>query len=397
MADRRAETIAALASPKGLVGGPFGSTLGSRDYTEAGVPVIRGTNLDQGRFVGGDFVYVSEAKVRDELARNVAEPGDLVFTQRGTLGQVAVVGSGGTKRFVVSQSQMRLRVDPGRADAMFVYYACSTEGFRKQIADHAIATGVPHINLGILSRLTVPLPPLEEQRAIADVLSALDDKIAANSAADATSDMLIESLYRRALADPATTEVPFFEAFDADFGEPFVGRGFTTPGNGRPLIRIRDLKTFAPQVWTIEQREREVVINPGEVVVGMDAEFRPTWWLGEPGLLNQRVCRVSSRHAGSAFVGEALRSPLRAIEEYKSGTTVIHLNKSDLALTRVALPPSLALAEFDAEAEPLLRRRVASAHESRALAATRDALLPALMSGRLRVRDAAERIDSVGP
>lgn len=361
------------------------------------------TLVTPGNFaIGGGFKETKPKTFAGEYPREfVLAPGALVVTmtdlskEGATLGLPAIVPQEGV--FLHNQRIGLIEAKDPHVSLRFLNYYLRTIEYRSHILATASGSTVRHTSPSRIGEFVAPIPSREEQEAIADVLSALDDKIAANSAANATSDMLIESLYRRALADPATTEVPFFEAFDADFGEPFVGRGFTTPGNGRPLIRIRDLKTFAPQVWTIEQREREVVINPGEVVVGMDAEFRPTWWLGEPGLLNQRVCRVSSRHAGSAFVGEALRSPLRAIEEYKSGTTVIHLNKSDLALTRVALPPSLALAEFDAEAEPLLRRRVASAHESRALAATRDALLPALMSGRLRVRDAAERIDSVGP
>lgn len=68
------------AAEKGLVGGPFGSSLGGKDYVDNGVPVIRGTNLNCGRELGGDFVYVSESKVSTELARNIAEPTDLVFT-----------------------------------------------------------------------------------------------------------------------------------------------------------------------------------------------------------------------------------------------------------------------------------------------------------------------------
>lgn len=75
-----------------LVGGPFGSDLTQRDYVSDGVPVIRGTNLGgtEGRFVDDNFVFVSEHKAQS-LRRNIALPGDVLFTQRGTLGQVAVI------------------------------------------------------------------------------------------------------------------------------------------------------------------------------------------------------------------------------------------------------------------------------------------------------------------
>ena len=76
-----------------FVGGPFGSDLTTADYvSEPGVPVIRGTNLGgkESRFIDEGFVYVTERKAKS-LRRNTAYPGDVVFTQRGTLGQVAVI------------------------------------------------------------------------------------------------------------------------------------------------------------------------------------------------------------------------------------------------------------------------------------------------------------------
>jgi hypothetical protein len=81
-----------LAAPErwALNGGPFGSKLVSNMYTSTGVPVIRGCNLpNEARFDEKDFVYVSEQKA-DELRQHNARPGDLIITQRGTLGQVGL-------------------------------------------------------------------------------------------------------------------------------------------------------------------------------------------------------------------------------------------------------------------------------------------------------------------
>jgi hypothetical protein len=212
MDESRTTSLRALATERGLVGGPFGSSLVGNDYVSDGVPVIRGSNLNHGRYVGGDFVYVSEVRANSDLARNLAMPDDLIFTQRGTLGQVAMIPTDGQASYVVSQSQMRLRVNPAVADTRFVYYACSMPAFLRQVADNAIATGVPHINLGILSRLTIELPLLRHQKAIAAVLGALDDKIAANLRAEITIDELLAALYRRAIDRPEARAVPLFDA-----------------------------------------------------------------------------------------------------------------------------------------------------------------------------------------
>ena len=106
-----------------LNGGPFGSKLSTKHYTESGVPVIRGTNLSaQSKFSFDDFVYVSEEKA-DELRPNNAHPGDLVFTQRGTIGQVGLIPlDSSIPRFVISQSQMKLTPDPEQAEPLFLYY-----------------------------------------------------------------------------------------------------------------------------------------------------------------------------------------------------------------------------------------------------------------------------------
>lgn len=109
---------------RGLVGGPFGSSLVGRDYVETGVPVIRGQNL-QGRYVSGDFVFVSEEKSRS-LHGNQATPGDVVFTQRGTLGQVSLIPDDAYPNYVVSQSQMRLTPDRSIVSADWVYHAFRT-------------------------------------------------------------------------------------------------------------------------------------------------------------------------------------------------------------------------------------------------------------------------------
>ena len=174
----RIEDIAACER-NALVGGPFGSNLVSRDYVDFGVPVIRGQNLGLGRWVTGEFAYVGEQKAL-KLSANWARPGDIVFTQRGTLGQVAVVPEGPFDRYVISQSQMKLTVDPSKADPLFVYYAFTTNQMQEYVLNHSITTGVPHTNLGILRQTPIPLPPLPEQSAIAHILGTLDDKIELN-------------------------------------------------------------------------------------------------------------------------------------------------------------------------------------------------------------------------
>ena len=188
-----------LQAPKkyALNGGPFGSKLGRRDYVPSGVPVIRGTNLsDDSRFNFGDFVYVTEGKA-DELLPNNAHPGDLIVTQRGTLGQVGIIRKDCEyDRFVISQSQMKLTVDESKADPYFLYYCFRAPDTVHMIKGLAISSGVPHINLDILRHFEVQLPPLPTQRRIAAILSAYDDLIENNTRRIAILEQMARMLYR---------------------------------------------------------------------------------------------------------------------------------------------------------------------------------------------------------
>ena len=175
--DWQGSTIGTIASPKrnSIVGGPFGSDLVSKDYVPSGVPVIRGQNMN-GQWVSGDFVFVTPTKAR-ALEANLAHPEDVIFTQRGSLGQVSLVPAKPYGAYLLSQSQMKLSVNPTVADPLFVFYSFTSYEQQKSIEDSTIQTGVPHINLAILREMAVPLPPLPEQRAIAAVLSDVDELI----------------------------------------------------------------------------------------------------------------------------------------------------------------------------------------------------------------------------
>ena len=156
------------AKKKGaIVGGPFGSNLVSRDYVQSGIPVVRGVNLPKtSKFSCENFVFVSESKA-DKLHLNCAKPGDLVFPQRGTLGQVGIIPKNSPySRFLISQSQMKMTVNLMKADPLYLYHYFRLPSMVSYIENHALQSGVPHINLGILREFEVVCPPQQTQKKI---------------------------------------------------------------------------------------------------------------------------------------------------------------------------------------------------------------------------------------
>lgn len=380
-------TVESLCSRVGSGGTPKRTV--REYYSPASIPWIKSGDLKDALIESWDE-SISDSGLANSAAK-VWPTGTVLMAMYGlgTAGRLGIVG----EPAACNQAICAMVANPEVCDARWLFYMLKSD--RDRIEQSTNGAVQQNISATAIRQYTYLAPPLPEQQAIAEVLGALDDKIAANTALAATAEATIATAYIAAIRGDAA-ERPLLDELVIEFGEPFGGAQFSEPGLGRPLIRIRDLKTFKSQVWSTESRPREVVVTAGDVLVGMDAEFRATPWLGEAGLLNQRVLRARHATFGRALVREMLRRPLAEVEGEKSATTVIHLNKADLVRKTVDVPNADSLIAFERLAEPLYEARVALANENRTLAATRDALLPQLMSGKLRVRDAEDLIVQAG-
>jgi type I restriction enzyme S subunit len=415
----------ASSARNALVGGPFGSNLVSRDYVDDGVPVIRGQNMGM-RWVGGEFAYVAPAKAQ-ALAANLARPGDIVFTQRGTLGQVALVPDEPHDRYLVSQSQMKLSVDREIADPLFFYYVFSGEEQQDYIRQHAIQTGVPHTNLGILRSTPVPLPPIEEQRTIAHILGTLDDKIELNRRMNETLEAIARSLFKswfvdfgpvRAKCEGRDPGLPphladlFPDSFeDSELGA--VPMGWRVSGldeiatylNGLalqkyppddsgslPVIKIAQLRTGhtdgADRAST--DLPPAYVVEDGDILFSWSGSLEVEIWCGGRGALNQHLFKVMSDRFPRWFYFLWTRYHLADFRGIAAGkaTTMGHIQRGHLGAAKAVVPPMLLLDAMTERFQPLIQDLVAVGLRSRTLAALRDALLPKLISGQIRVPDA---------
>lgn len=431
--------VADLASPtrNALVGGPFGSDLVSKDYVPFGVPVIRGTNMGHGRWVDGEFAFVTHAKA-DSLSANCAKPGDLVFTQRGTLGQVALVPSNVSGRYLISQSQMKLTVDETKADALFLYYVFTSAEQQEYIRQNAIQTGVPHTNLGILRNTRLTLPPLPEQKAIAAILGALDDKIELNRRMNATLESMARALFQswfvdfdpvRAKADGRTpsgmdaeTAALFPSQFDHDDGF-FRPRGWPMSrlGDHVDLIRGNTYKsslkdTPGPYLLGLGAIHRnggfrddslrtyggesapKLILRPGDLFASLKDVTQAADLLGAvarvpgeiaAGRLTQDTVKLvpQGSNISMAYLYHTLLRP--ECREYcrgrATGTTNLGLSREDFLNYPVLIPPPELQQSFD-RFESHLEANIANNRlQSRTLAALRDTLLPKLLRGEVRV------------
>ena len=182
--------------------GPFGSDITTDNFVPSGVPVIRGGNLTAGRFRAENFVFLTDEKA-GRLAGANAYPGDVVFTHRGTLGQVGLIPDTPFQRYVISQSQMKLTCRTSEADPAFLYYFFKSPLGQRALLMNTSQTGVPAISRPVssLKSIRLSLPPFPEQRAIAHILGTLDDKIELNRRMNETLESMARTLFKSWFVD----------------------------------------------------------------------------------------------------------------------------------------------------------------------------------------------------
>lgn len=129
-------------------------------------------------------------------------------------------------------------------------------------------------------------------------------------------------------------------------------------------------------------------MKKGDIVVGMDGEFRPYIWGNDEAWLNQRVCVFKNKRPyGKAFLYFTIRPLLYGIEQAQVATTVIHIGKKDFDAFEITLPDSSVLDNFDALTNPLIQLIISNNFKNKKLAAIRDIILPKIMNSDIDVFD----------
>jgi type I restriction enzyme S subunit len=166
------------ATGRSVISGPFGSNIGQRFFQQTGVPVIRGNNLttDFKKFIDDGFVFLTKEKA-DELNAD-AITGDILFTAAGTIGQVGMIPEDSKyQRYVISNKQLRFRVDKNKADPNYVFYWLASPWIYRAILNRNTGSTVPLINLCVIKSLPIKLPSqISKQRSIASLFSTIDKK-----------------------------------------------------------------------------------------------------------------------------------------------------------------------------------------------------------------------------
>ncbi|WDH78809.1 restriction endonuclease subunit S [Microbacterium esteraromaticum] len=325
-----------------------------------------------------------------------------------TKGPGVVVGRKGAYRGVHYAAQDFWVIDtafyiaPKRPlDMRWAYYSL-------QLADiNGLDSGsaIPSTTRESFAGLRAHVPPLPEQQAIAEVLGALDDKITANTALAATAAAVARLELRAAVRDDA-------RELTVDEASVVLVRGITPrylpDGEGTRVLNqkcVRDqVVSLGPSRWTDDSKVRaEKVLAVGDILVNSTGQGTlgrvARWTLPGQATVDSHITivRPDPNVSDPTVIGQAvlaIEADIEALGEGSTGQT--ELSRVELGRARIRVPSGERANRVGQTLRALAASQDAVRAENATLAATRDALLPKLMSGKLRVRDAQKVAQEAG-
>jgi type I restriction enzyme S subunit len=411
----------------------------NEELSSFGLPFARAGNINDGfRFDAAD--HFPEGNI-ERVGNKVSQPGDVVFTSKGTVGRFAFVRPA-TPRFVYSPQLCFWRsLDPELIDPRFLFFWMTGREFFVQFKGVAGQTDMAeYVSLADQRRMHITLPPLPAQRAIAHILGTLDDKIELNRKQNETLEAMARALFKAWFVDfePVRAKIEgrwqrgqslpglpahLYDLFpdrlvESELGE--IPEGWEVRSldsianylNGLALHKFppESDDEFLPVIKIAQLRagntdgadrasariKPEYVVVDGDVLFSWSGSLEVVIWCGGRGALNQHLFKITSNEVPKWFYYYATLHHLpefRAIAAGKA-TTMGHIQRKHLKDARIAVAPLSDMKNFDAFISPLFDQMVNIAQQSRSLAQLRDTLLPKLISGELRVKHAERIVES---
>lgn len=397
--------------------GPFGSNIKVSCFVDSGVPVLNGSNLEGFSLSEKTFRYVTREKA-DSLNKANAHRGDIVITHRGTLGQIVFIPQDSKyDRYVISQSQFRVRCNDKVLPEYLVYY------FHTPIGQHKLLSNASQVGVPALARpsstfqqIEVVLPELSIQKRVVEIISTIQKMIVNNQELNDNLQQQAQALFKKwfidnpdaALWQEGTFSDLIEKTISGDWGKDkpsgnntemvYCIRGADIPevraGNkGKMPIRYILPKNFASKQ----------LVN-GDIVVEISG--------GSPTQSTGRAAAISSSLLARYDKGMVCTNFCKALKpitgysmyvyhywqylydrgvffSYENGTTGIkNLDISGFIETEpIFIAPAELVKKFDTFCQSVFSKVYANGLESEQLALVRDTLLPKLMSGEIDVND----------
>lgn len=404
-----------------LTGFPFKSSEYSTNPND--INLLRGDNIAQQYLRWDNAKFWSIAKL-EPYSKFLLQDGDIVLAmdrpwiEAGL--KISMVREKDLPALLV-QRVTRLR-GTEKLETRFLYYTLVDQKFTNYVKNVQTGTGVPHISMKQITSYQIPLPPIEVQRKIADILGSLDDKIELNRRMNETLEQMAMALYKHWFVEfgPFQDE-EFVESeignIPTCLGLTTIGKAVKVIGGGTPSTKVSEywengeINWFTPTDLTssktlfITKSTKRItekglnessaklfpaysVMMTSRATIGVIAINR------EPASTNQGfIVLIPNEKFPTFYLYLWLKNNLGSIHSISNGSTFLEVNRSNFK--ELPIIESDKVLEFNKLVEPIFSQIEALTIESETLTQTRDFLLPRLLSGEIEVREAEEQVEEV--
>lgn len=371
--------------------GPFGSNIKVSCFVDSGVPVLNGSNLEGFSLSEKTFRYVTRKKA-DSLNKANAHRGDIVITHRGTLGQIVFIPQDSKyDRYVISQSQFRVRCNDKVLPEYLVYY------FHTPIGQHKLLSNASQVGVPALARpsstfqqIEVVLPELSIQKCVVEIISTIQKKIANNQELNDNLQQQAAALFS-SLYDRSNTEVRFTDLIQIlGGGTPKTGENtywngniafFTPKDVGTPYTLITE-KTISKEGLS-HCNSRLYPVNT--VFVTARGTVGKVGMSGVPMAMNQSCYALVGKETHQLLVYFYTLKAVDRLKHKASGAVFDAITTRDFESEQIMKLSDDDATAFLRVAEPMFQEVLNSNIENLRLSTLRDSLLPKLMSGEIDV------------
>ncbi|WP_098009622.1 restriction endonuclease subunit S [Streptomyces sp. sk226] len=378
--------IGSGATPKG----------GAAVYTAAGTNFIRSQNVFDHYFSSAGLAHIDDLAA-EKLSGVAVRERDVLLNITGDGETIArcCVAPQWIIPARVNQHVMILRVSDALSPDYLQRYL-SQPAMRVHMLNHNSGGSRRALTKAQVAGFKIAVPALKEQEYIAAALGALDEKITINGRIATTADHLSADIFRHATLTSSTHFTEHALSATAEF---INGRAFTkdATGTGRMVVRIAEINNGpgSSTVYNDIDVPEKHLARPGDVLFSWSGSLMVTRWFRPEAIINQHIFKCVPKNSFPRWLVSQLVH--RKIDEFRAiaaskATTMGHIQRKHLD-EPVLVPTREVLSSLDARIAPLWERALLAERENLALAALRDTLLPQLMSGRLRVRDAEKIVE----
>jgi type I restriction enzyme, S subunit len=410
--------------------GPFGSQLHASDYVADGVPSIMPVNIGDNRLIRDGIACISEEDAQ-RLSKHIVRKGDIIYSRRGDVERRALVRDAEDGWFC-GTGCLKVQLGDGVILPEFAAFYLGHPEVRGWIGRHAVGITMPNLNTSIMEAVPFLVPPLNEQRAIAGVLSSLDDKIEQDRRTARALERLARAIFRawfvdfepvkaKAAGATAFRSMPqdIFDALSTTFIDSEIG---PIPEGWAPGRLGENCKINECTVRSSEIKGDIEYVDIASVTAGQLSAVQRTPFHEAPSRARRRVrhgdtiwsCVRPNRRSylfvhtppqnrivstgfavlspgvfGPSFLHQTTIQPefVDYLVANADGSAYPAVRPEHFASATVIVPRDDLLAAFEELTMPG-RDLIASTHrESGVLAELRDLLLPKLLSGAVRVRN----------